>query len=544
LAQAQPSLLQRAATAWSVFSRGVAASAGFAGTAFQGAARDGGVLKYWRAALSSADREYLSERRDLVSRQRDLARNDTAVASAKRRRVSSAVGNGWQLVAEVDGAALGLDAEDTEALNAQIESAWRGYAFGHTFEMDAQRQLTFGGLLRTVASQWFVDGEAFAHIAWSPGEPCATWATRLDLIDTDRVSNANGASDGDLLRAGVELDPLSRAPIAYWVRERHPSDVGASSAMAQWRRIERWTPWGRPNFVHVYDRERPGQTRGVSQLAAALHALKSLDKFSKATVENAILNALLLGAVKSNGGPQAVSESLSTQDAQEFEKAREEIYDGRTVNLTDGVSLPVLPHGDELQLFTQSRDVNSFEGFTRTILRRVAAALGVTYEELAMDYSTTNYSSARAAMIHAYAETLALQTLIRDQLVQPFYVAWLEEAVETGRIDLPAGAPDYWANLPAYTRCRWIAPGKGYIDATKEIQAEAMEIENSFDTLADICARNGKNWRDVLRQRKRELEHFAKLGLSPPATGVTLAAAAAPQIVAGPDANPAPAQAA
>lgn len=534
-------LFDRLALAARVFAGGAVAAVKLAGTAYRAAGKDGAVLRWWRPRLSSADREYLPERGDMVARTRDLARNDTGVASAKRRRVSSAVGGGWQLVAEVDGEALGLDEAATEAINEAIERAWRGYAYGHTFEMDAQRQLTFGGLLRTVAGSWFVDGEAFAHLAWSPGELCASYATRLDVLDSDRVSNPNNAGDTDLLRAGIELDPATRAPIAYWVRSRHPEDVGMETQTATWRRIERWTPWGRPNFLHVYDRERAGQTRGVSQLTAALSTLKAMAKFSEATLENAILNALLLGAIKSNAGPGAVSENFEYKDVTAFETEREKVYDGRTVNLSGDVQLPVLPFGDEMEIFTQARDVAGFEAYTRTMLRRVAASVGCTYEELAMDYSTTNYSSARAAMIHAYAETQALQTLLRDQAVQPCYVAWLEEAVETGRVALPAGAPDYWENLAAYTRCRWIAPGKGYIDATKEIQGDAMEIENIFRTRADVCARNGTNWRDNIRQTKRELQFMEKVGVQPTAGGVTLAAAAAPQIVAAPDANPAPA---
>lgn len=213
-----------------------------------------------------------------------------------------------------------------------------------------------------------------------------------------------------------------------------------------------------------------------------------------------------------------------------LEDARTDAYNGRTVDMTGGVQLPVLPLGDELQLFTQARDVNSFEAFSRTLLRRIAASVGCTYEELAMDYSTTNYSSARAAMIHAWAETLALQTLIKDQIVTPFYVGWLEEAIEEERIALPAGAPDFWENLDAYARARWIAPGKGYIDATKEIQAAAMELENGMTTLEDVCAEQGKDWREVLETRARELAEFQRLGLTPPAAGVTLAAAAAPVV--------------
>jgi len=533
------SLLDRVGLAVRVFAGGVGAAMKFAGSAYRAAEKDGMLLKYWRPRLASADREYLTERPDIVARSRDLARNDTAVASAKRRRVSSAVGSGWQLVADVDGVALGLDEAATTALNASIERAWLGYAYGHTFEMDAQRQLTFGGLLRTTAASWFIDGEAFAHIPWSPGEPCSEWATRLDVIDTDRVCNKDNAGDTDLMRAGVELDPVSRAPIAYWVRARHPADVGVENiANTQWRRISRWTPWGRPNFLHVYDRERAGQTRGVSQLVSALSTLKALEKFSGATLENAILNALLLGAVKSNAGPSAVSENFEAEAMQKWEDSRTDTYGGRVVELGGNVQLPVLPPDDELQIFTQSRDVGSFEGYTRTMLRRIAASVGCTYEELAMDYSTTNYSSARAAMIHAFAETQALQTLLRDQVVQPFYVAWLEEAVESGKVALPAGAPDYWENLAAFTRCRWIAPGKGYIDAPKEIQAEAMEVENLFTTATAVCASNGRNIRDVLAERKRELLLMQEMGLEAPAGGVTLAAAAAPQITA-PETTPA-----
>ena len=36
--------------------------------------------------------------------------------------------------------------------------------------------------------------------------------------------------------------------------------------------------------------------------------------------------------------------------------------------------------------------------FEQSLLRYIAAALGVSYEQLSKDYSQTNYSSARAAM--------------------------------------------------------------------------------------------------------------------------------------------------
>lgn len=517
--------ITRARIAGSVFIRGMAAAAQFAGTAYKGAAKFGGPFKQWKAQLSSADREWLDERNTVVARCRDLARNDTAVASARRRRVSSAVGTGWLLSARVDGELLGFTPEETEQLNRQIERQWRAYAYGHTFEMDGQRQSTFGGLLRTAANCWFIDGECFAALEWRPGEMASSWGTRLNIIDSDRVSNPNATQDTDRMRAGIEHHAVTGAPVAYYVRSRHPDEVGMNPRPIEWRRIDRWTEWGRPQFLHVYDRERPGQSRGVSQLASALSDLKSLRRFTEATIENAILQALMLGAVESNGGPQAVSESLSAEEAAGFETSREEVYGGRTVDL-GGVQLAVLPHGDKLNIHTQGREVASFEGFTRAMLRRVAAALGTTYEELAMDYSTTNYSSARAAMIHAYAETQALQTLLRDQLVQPLFVAWLEEAFETGRIELPAGAPDYWENLSAYTRARWISPGRGFIDATKEIDAAAKRIGLALSTAEDEAAEQGVDWREIAEQRAREIKRYAELGIVGAIEGANAAAIA------------------
>lgn len=509
------------------------------GTHFKGAGYDHPQLRHWRAALASPDREHLAERTALVSRARELDRNNAIIASARRRRVNAAAGAGWHITAQVDGAALGFTPEDTARINRQIERLWREYATSHTFEPDAQRQLTFGGLLRTAARSLFVDGEAFGHLAWSPREACSTWATRLDIIDTDRVSNPDNRIDEDLFRAGIELDPVTRAPIAYHVRERHPNDVGVESKMAVWRRIPRWTHWGRPNFLHVYDRDRPGQSRGVTQLAAALPRIKGFEKFDEATLNNAALQAMLLGVVKSNAGPSAVSENFGTDDLRDFHERRADHYgEDKKITLDGGINLPVLPPEDELQLFAQGRDVTSFEAYARTMVRWIAASVGSTYEDVSMDYSTTNYSSMRAAFIPAWAETLTMQTQLRDQLAQPFYVAWLEEAIETERVDLPLDAPDFWENLHAYTRCRWIAPGKGYIDATKEIQATAMEMENMLLSPFDAAAEQGRDLRDIVADTKRYLELLAENDLAPPPGGVTLAAASAPQVVASPDTRP------
>ena len=175
--------------------------------------------------------------------------------------------------------------------------------------------------------------------------------------------------------------------------------------------------------------------------------------------------------------------------------------------------MPVLPFGDEIEMQTASRDVASFDAFVRANIRLIAASLDVTYEELSMDYSQTNYSSARAAMVHAWAATQSLASVLEAQIVRPYYVAFLEEAFDRGYLTVPAGAPDFYDAIDAYAEAKWIGPGRGYVDPTKEIDAAAARIEAGVSTLEDECADQGKDWEEVLDQRARERDRLRELDL-------------------------------
>ncbi len=267
-------------------------------------------------------------------------------------------------------------------------------------------------------------------------------------------------------------------------------------------------------MFHWFDAERAGQSRGVTRFASVLKSFRSLARFTDATLQSATINALFAAFVQSSAGPEAVSESLSAENLSEFEKDREAFYDESPIVMGGESRIPVLPFGDEIKMATAARDVTAFDAFVRAIIRLIASALGVTYEEISMDYSQTNYSSARAALIHAAAETDAMQATLQSQLVQPFYVGWLEEAFDRGFIVPPPGAPDFLDAVDAYAACKWIGPKRGYIDPTKEILAMAGRIEARVSTLEDECADQGKDWEEVAEQLAREKAKYEELGLA------------------------------
>lgn len=484
----------------------------------EGASRRGVFMQNWRPSLRSADADWLNDRDDVVARSRDVGRNEGVGASATMRTVNSTVGFRWDFTSKPNWIALGISYEAARQLGQRIGAEWEQYAYGIHFQADAERMLTFGGMLRLTAAHIFNDGEMLGVIEWAEDEG-TPYSTRLRVVDPDRLSNPNGLQDGARLEngntvvGGVEKNER-QVPVAYWIRESHPGDIG-SHAKRTWRRLTRYsTNLGRPQVLHAFDKMRASQTRGVTRFASVLKLFKAFSTFTDKTLEAAALNALFLGFIKSNAGPSAVGESFDADDLAGWAADREEFYADHPIEV-NGVQMPVLGPDDDVSMNTTARDTSGFDTFTRQILRLIAAALGVTYEELSMDFSQTNYSSARAALMIAWKETLALRGLIEQQVAWLFFAAWLEEAIDIGRVNLPAGAPDFYDAIDAYVEGRWRGPGRGHIDPTKEIAAAAARIEQGISTLEDECAEyDGSDWEEKLEQQARESAKKRDLGFA------------------------------
>ena len=486
----------------------------------EGARRRGAFLTNWRPGLRSADADWLGDREEVISRSRDVGRNEGVGASASMRAINSAVGFRWDFTSKPNWKALGISYEAASELGAQIDALWEQTAYSIHFLTDAERMQTFGGQLRLSGAHIFNDGEMLGVIEWADDEP-TRFRTRLRIVDPDRLSNPNGLPDDSLLengntvRGGVEKNAAG-VPVAYWIRERHPADIGANPGM-NWKRWPRYsTNLGRPCVLHAFDCLRAGQTRGVTRFASVLKLFKSFSTFTDKTIEAAAVNALFLGFVKSNAGPSAMKEGFEGDELAAFAAEREDYYAENPVEV-DGVRFPVLGPDDDVTMQTASRDTTGFDSFTRAILRLIAAALGVTYEELSMDFSQTNYSSARAALLVAWKETLALRGLIEQQIAWPFFAAWLEEAFDNGSLQIPAGAPDFYDAIDAYVEGRWRGPGRGHIDPTKEIVAAAARMEAGITTLEDECAEyDGSDWAEKLEQQARIEMRRRELGTPSP----------------------------
>nr|WP_232227932.1 phage portal protein [Asaia astilbis] len=324
-------------------------------------------------------------------------------------------------------------------------------------------------------------------------------------------------------RGGVQIDEWG-ATIGYHIRSAHQGDWFAAAESQQWQYIPRETDWGRPNIVHQFQTERAGQHRGgAGILAPIVQRLKMLIKYDGTELDAAIVNAIFGAYVESPFDQEMIGDALGAGDGlSSYQDMRSEFHSGKGIMLGE-VRMPMLAPGEKINAVSAARPASNFADFEAAILRNVAAGTGLSAMQVSNDWSDVNYSSARAALIEAW-KTMSRRRLNFSQgFASPLRSAWMEECVNVHQLPLPAGVPkDYLArNFPdlktPLSRCKWLGPGRGYIDPVAERKGSILSLDSGMSTLEQEIAENsGQDWEEVVDQRAVEIERFKLKGVPPP----------------------------
>lgn len=485
------------------------------------AARFGRELASWTPSLRSPDAELLPDLNTLQARTHDLSRNYALVAGGMQVQLDNIIGAGLKLCAKPDYRALGLNADWAEEWSRQTESKWRLYAEDLDCYCDASRQQPLAGLIVLAYRSYLTTGEILATAEWLRRHP-ARYATAIQIVDPARLSNPYGLTDNGSVRAGVELDHYGAAQ-GYHIRSALPSDARFGADTCTWKRVARETKWGRAQVIHLFEPERPGQTRGKAGIVAGLAKAKMLEKFQGVSLEAAIVNAMYAAVIESEFNYTQVAEAMGGGDPASMATtvlgAQAGFHEAAPVKL-DGVKIPHLYPGESLKFMPANNPGPNYAEFEKSTLRHLAASLGISYEQLARDYSETNYSGARAGMIEAWKFFSSRRKQVAGRLATLIYALWLEEAIDRGDVELPAGAPDFYTAKTAWCRCDWIGPGKGHIDPLKEAKADQLEMQMGTLTLEEACAERGQDWEDTLEQIARERKRMQELGIPLPSNSL------------------------
>lgn len=486
------------------------------GGAFAGAERYTREMALWRPSTRSADGEVIPAKGLLDNRSRDTVRNDAYAAAGGEIRKDSIVGAMFVVNSKPDYKRLGLDAKWSEEYQEEVEAKFTAWAESLHNYPDAQEVNNFTGMVRLAVGLTAVTGEILAVGEWiDDGRP---YKTAIQMVDTDRLSTPPTMRDGPLMRGGVERNARG-APVAYHIRTSHPGDF-TNFQRFQWKRVPIRKRWGRQQVIHIFDQQRPDQTRGYARMVSALKESRMTKSFRDVMLQNAVANAMVAATIESDLPSEAVYQMISGGNSDPASIASSmEAYTIAYMNMlggyteaaenlrVDGTRIPHLPPGTKLQMRPAGKLDGLGNEFETSLLRYIAAGLGISYEELSKDYTKTNYSSARAAMNETYKTMQSSKRMIADRFASHIFLMWLEEAFAMGEItSLSRKSPNFWdgMNREYYGRAEWIGASRGQIDELKETQAAVLRIKYGLTTREDELARLGKDWRRVFDQLERE----------------------------------------
>lgn len=506
---------------------------------FEASDRLDSSIALWSSPLRSIDADVLPEKPVIDGRARDMMRNDAYVQGGSTLHKDNIVGSHYLLNSRPSSKIIFGKQDDLweEEFQEEVEEKWDLYSDSTDGWIDATRTNNFTQLVRLGVGIRLMAGEFLATVEWIKDDG-APFNTAIQFVDLDRLStDPLSLSRGDQnVRAGIRFNNRG-APIAYQIRTEHPADYGnmytRNFQMPQWKEISRKKPWGRLQVIHLFETLRPDQSRGVTEMAASLKAMKMSHTWRDINIQHAVTQALYAAAITSDLPSEQVFASLGG-GALTADKAQELVtnyaegylssiaqYAGTNRGLQiDGVKIPHLYPGTKLELLSPGKSGLQPE-FEQSLLRYIAASLGVSYEQLSRDYTHTNYASARAAMAETWKFMQSQKKMFADRFASICYRLWLEEAINKGEItSFPKNrAARLYTNgvlnmkFDAISKCDWIGASRGQIDEYKETQAAVLRITNGLSTAEDELARLGKDWRKVYRQLKREMALRETLGL-------------------------------
>lgn len=480
------------------------------------------VLQGWLPHRGSADSDLIPELGTIVPRARDLDRNNGIASSGHQTLRDNIIGHQLRLSSKPHYRLLGWTREQADEWGNHNESEFETWA--NTPECDATQSHNLLGLTLQGLTGAMLNGDAVAVPVWAPRRG-ARWNTRIQLIDSDRLGTPPHMSHRGDIRGGRQIDAFG-APVGYWIQKTHPGDHYGLHAggMNDYEFVPAFTSTGLQRVIHLYDAERTGQNRGKPIITTVMKQFRLAGKYADTHLETAVAQSLIAAFLESDLSPDAATALFGRSPSKKWEEELGKVQRG----LTGSAVIP-LPAGARMSAFNPSSPNPAFGAFMESALRHIAAGLNLPYELLLKDFSKTNYSSARAALLEAWRYFLGRRAWIKHYWLRPIYELWMEEAVTAGRLPGVSHA-DYLSNRYAYARCRWVFAGRGWVDPVKEANAAQIRMAAGISTLEDECAEQGTDWRENVDQRALERETLRSKGLLDQADAGVKAAQEAPDV--------------
>lgn len=417
----------------------------------------------------------------LRNRARDLARNDPWIKRAAKVYVSNLVGKGIRPVAKTPDAQF----------NRDVMELWNDW----NLECDVTGTTSFYGIQAMAARGLYLSGENLVRFIYG-ASPTSLLPFQLQIMEPDYLDHTYLATleNGNRIIQGVEFGRY--APVAYHLFKDHPAEMVAGPNHFERVRIPA------SEILHQRLVDRPGQVRGVTELASILLKIMDVLEYEEAELTRKKFAAMFVAFVQTLSDD---AEALKTMFGSELNE------DGEEEAILESGTVQRLGAGETVT-FTPAADVGgSYEPFIRQNHRALAAGSDATYEEFTGDLSTVNFTSARVGLntirrIHEQTQEFVL----KPQLCVPVWKEFVQQAILSGAIAMPKG---YLDNPRPWLRVHFVSPGWPFVNPQEEEAAAQAAIRGGTESRANVAAEKGYDVDELDRQQRRDLDRADQLDL-------------------------------
>ena len=418
-------------------------------------------VKHWAAADHySADQEARPEvRRILRMRSRYEVANNSYAKGLVQMLANDTIGTGPRLQMLTG----------DEGFNDEVEAEFSKWS----------EAVGLAGKLRTMRVARCQDGESFAALVTNPK---VRHPVKMDItvIEADRITGDLAWEVDQASVDGITFDAWGN-PESYRVLKYHPGEV-------QYAPGEEALQVPAEYMVHIFRHDRPGLHRGVPELAAALSLFAQLRRYNLAVLSAAEAAADFAAILYTDTPPEGETENIAALDAIPLE---------RNMLLT-------VPAGWKMGQLDAKQPTASHAEFVKVILSEIARSVCSTYGTVAGDFSGFNYASGRLDNQIYHKSILVDRSRWEIEVLNRVFALWFREFL----LARPTAGIS-----PEEDTHTWFWDGFPHVDPTKEATAQEKRLLNATTTLAAECAKDGRDYMSVLRQRAKEVRLMRELGI-------------------------------
>lgn len=427
----------------------------------------------WQPAYGTAEQLATGSRDIIRGRARAAEMNSDLAESAVIALLRNVIGAGIIPQAKV----RNRNGKLNNDLNKKIEKAWAKWA--EPENADIRGISNFYELQEMALRRMVYDGEILVNKT-SQGSYLPLSIQLIEAENIGAVSITNGKNN---IINGVEVTEHGR-PVAYHVSQTDPMGLRSFDTV-------RLTT---DQAFLLFKPKRPSQIRGISLLALVLRRIHDIDEYMDADLIAARVAACFSVFVTSQNS--ARQSALLPRD----KKGRPNI------TMAPGMVRHLSP-GESIEFADPKRNAGTASEYSATQTRRIASGLGMSADIVARNISG-NFSAARQNLLEDQKTFRQVQKFVITHFCMPIWKAFIDALYLAG--ELPS---DYLANKDKYQEVAWLAPGWSWIDPVKEVNANKEAIKSGLTTLEDVCAASGRDWEEVLEQRKLEQDRAKELGV-------------------------------